>query len=168
MRTVDADGSFVDQVRPERMNVSHGRTRRRNVIAVRELAPPVTQRAENGAVARLILIILQQADEHRVLRRDVVVHAQDLIFARLCIGALELEVVLPLAGRIGEVRQRKTVQKRKADAADAAWRYFVTGKTTSRAAGGTRAARVWIPNQDGSSIGIYRLCEIAGAFQCGR
>ena len=83
VRAVLTDGRFVDQVGAERVDVRRRETCRRDEVAVRELSPAIARRAQDRAEARLSLIVLQQADEHGVFARNVVIHAQDLIEARI-------------------------------------------------------------------------------------
>ncbi len=99
---------FIDQIRAEGMDVGHRETGGRNEIAVRELAPAVAGRSENRAETALRLIILQQADVQGVVLRDVVIHAQDVVAARIGVLQNVSEIVLALPRRIDGIGKRET------------------------------------------------------------
>ena len=67
VRAILAERRFVNQIRLERVNVGNGRANRGDEVAVRELSPTIAGRAQDGAEAGLRLIILHQADIHRVM-----------------------------------------------------------------------------------------------------
>ena len=77
MTTIDAPTGFADQVRTEGVNQRGHDARRRDVIAVGELAPAVPEGAENLAIAIVTGVFLEQADVGRSLRADGVVDTKD-------------------------------------------------------------------------------------------
>ena len=152
MGAVDARRQFVQEVGAKGVDVGQGRASRRNMVAVRELAPAVALGSQYGAIAGLVLIILNQATVHDVFRGCVVVHAENLVLARLRVRELEDRIVTARTGWIGRVWQREAVQHRKTDGADAAGRHLVARKAAGAASSRAGSARVGVANQDRCAV----------------
>src|SRR5205085_449208 len=79
---IDAPTGLADQIGVEGVNQGCNDARRWNVIAMMELPPAISGRAENLAVAVVASVFLQQPDVGRGLGVDGIVHAKDLVRAR--------------------------------------------------------------------------------------
>ena len=165
---VDAEGEFVDQVRPESVNRVPDNSDIGYAVSGEELAPSGSGRLQQRTDALSGVVILQAAHIDGGLLAQRRVHAQNSILKRVRVGEVVRKVVAARAGGIQAVgrgacltsaRNREEVQEGITLRADLAGRDDVASERD-------RAGRAGLVDGNQNARAGESLGEIARTFQC--